>query len=106
MKTKKFLYDPTVSSYDLFTDLHPNTSISIRYKTIDDVKKTIHLLEHLYKTKQYSHKRIVQVAMIMKIRLGLLDKPVQYRLAKKYLDFLKKRTTLKNRYQKTFKIKK
>ena len=58
----------------------------------------------LYKTGKYSHKRIWQVAMIMKVRLQAMLKhhktrypnakhvKQRYQLAKHYLDFLSKRT--------------
>ena len=54
-------------------------------------------LERLYKSGKYSHKRIWQVAMIMKVRLEQLrsKKPKQYSLSKRYYDFLKKRTKTK-----------
>ena len=96
-KTKKqFLYNPKnpSKSLDLFTDENPNDTIHIKYTTLDDVKNTITKLEKLYKNKQYNHKRIMQVAMIMKIRLKYLEnkKPEQYKLANKYYKFLRIRT--------------
>ena len=104
-KTKKhFLYNPKnpKKSLDLFTNDNPNDTIHIKYTTLEDVKNTIDTLEQLYKDKKYPHKRIFQVAMIMKIRLELLKnkKQEQYVLANKYYEFLKKRTKLndKNRY--------
>jgi hypothetical protein len=55
-------------------------------------------LEKLYKNKKYPHKRIWQVGMIMKVRLGVIKdkKPEEYSLAKKYFTFLGKRTQLSN----------
>ena len=47
-------------------------TIKIKYTTLQDVKQTIKKLERLYKTKKYSHKRIWQVAMIMRVRLNVL----------------------------------
>ena len=71
------------------------------------MKNTIDKLEKLYKDKKYTHKRIWQVGMIMKVRLEVLKnkKPEQYKLSKKYLDFLGKRTKLddKMRYKTIFK---
>lgn len=98
-KTKKqFLYNPLnpKKSFDVYIDKNPKDTINIKYTTIDDVKNTINKLERLYKSKQYSHKRIWQVGMIMKVRLEVLKdkKPEQYRLSKKYFDFLGKRTKL------------
>ena len=62
-----------------------------------NVKSTIKKLERLYKSKKYSHKRIWQVAMIMKVRLNVLKemKPKQYKLAERYYNHLKKRTKIK-----------
>jgi hypothetical protein len=97
-KTKKFLYNPNnpKKSFDVYIDKNPNDTISIKYKTIKDVKNTINKLEKLYKNKKYSHKRIWQVAMIMKVRLEVLKnkKPKEYDLANKYFIFLRKRTKL------------
>jgi len=104
-KTKKtFLYNPKnpKKTLDLFTNDNPEDTIHIKYTTLEDVKNTINKLEQLYKDKKYSHKRIFQVGMIMKVRLHLLKdkKQEHYDLANKYYNFLKKRTTLndKERY--------
>jgi hypothetical protein len=109
-KTKKqFLYNPNnpKKSFDVYIDKNPNDTINIKYTTVDDVKNTIHKLERLYKSKKYTHKRIWQVGMIMKVRLEVLKdkKPEQYKLSKKYFDFLGKRTKLSDneRYKLTFK---
>jgi hypothetical protein len=109
-KTKKqFLYNPNnpKKSFDVYIDKNPKDTIHIKYKTIEDVKNTIDKLEKLYKDKKYTHKRIWQVAMIMKVRLNVLKnkKPEQYTLSKKYFDFLGERTNLndKMRYTSTFK---
>jgi hypothetical protein len=108
-KTKKqFLFNPNnpKKSFDVYIDKNPKDTIHIRYKTVDDVKSTIAKLERLYKTKKYSHKRIWQVGMIMKVRLEVLKdkKPQEYKLAKKYFKFLSDRTDLpeKERYEVTF----
>uniref|UniRef100_A0A6C0DTX6 Uncharacterized protein n=1 Tax=viral metagenome TaxID=1070528 RepID=A0A6C0DTX6_9ZZZZ len=108
-KTKKqFLYNPNdpKKSFDVYIDKNPKDTIHIKYTTIEDVKNTIDKLESLYKSKKYSHKRIWQVAMIMKVRLEVLKniKPRQYSLSKKYFDFLKQRTKLdkKERYSLVF----
>ena len=109
-KTKKqFLYNPNnpKKSFDVYIDKNPKDTIPIKYTTLDDVKNTINKLERLYKNKKYPHKRIWQVGMIMKVRLeGVKDKkPEQYKLSKKYFDFLGKRTKLSDneRYKLTFK---
>jgi hypothetical protein len=98
-KTKKqFLYNPKNSkkSFDVYIDKNPKDTIHIKYTTLEDVKNTIDKLEKLYKNKKYSHKRIWQVGMILKVRLKVLQskKPKQYALANKYFKFLGKRTEL------------
>jgi hypothetical protein len=110
-KTKKqFLYNPTnpKKSFDVYIDKNPKDTIHIKYTTLDDVKNTIDKLEKLYKNKTYTHKRIWQVGMIMKVRLKVLQskKPKQYALANKYFNFLGNRTELsdKERYKYIFTI--
>ena len=97
---KKFLYNPNnpKKSFDVYIDKNPNDTIPIKYKTLNDVKNTIKKLERLYKSNKYTHKRIWQVGMIMKVRLEVLKKkkPNEYKLANKYFKFLKKRTKIKN----------
>ena len=109
-KTKKqFLFNPNNpnKSFDVYIDKNPKDTIHIKYTTLDDVKNTINKLEKLYKKKKYTHKRIFQVGMIMKVRLKVLQhiKPQQFNLANKYFQFLGKRTKLedKERYKLTFK---
>ena len=110
-KTKKqFLYNPDnpKKSFDVYIDKNPGDTIHIKYKTTEDVKNTIEHLEKLYKTKKYTHKRIWQVAMIMKVRLQVLKnkKPDQYNMATRYLEFLGKRTKLSetDRYKSKFNL--
>lgn len=106
---KRFLYNPNdpKKSFDVYIDKNPKDTIHIKYTTTEDVKNTIDKLEKLYKAKKYTHKRIWQVAMIMKVRLEVLKnkKPQQYALSKKYFEFLGKRTKLDNnsRYNAVFK---
>ena len=110
-KTKKqFLYNPKnpKKSFDVYIDKNPKDTIHIKYTTLEDVKNTIDKLEKLYKDKKYTHKRIWQVGMIMKVRLKVLQskKPKQYALANKYFKFLGNRTELsdKERYKYIFTI--
>ena len=95
---KKFLFNPhnPAKSFDVYIDKNPKDTIPIKYTTLNDVKKTISTLEKLYKSKQYSHKRIWQVGMILYVRLKVLRKikPIEYELASKYFKFLKHRTSL------------
>ena len=92
-KTKKqFLFNPTnpKKSFDVYIDKNPKDTIHIKYTTLEDVENTIDKLEKLYKNKKYTHKRIWQVGMILKVRLKALQskKPKQYALANKYFKFL------------------
>jgi len=110
-KTKKrFLYNPNnpKKSFDVYIDKNPNDTIHIKYTTVDDVKNTIKKLEKLYKSKKYSHKRIWQVGMIMKVRVEVLKdkKPRQFEIANQYFKFLGERTKLNEseRYKFIFKI--
>jgi hypothetical protein len=100
-KNSTFLYNPNnpKKSFDVYVDKNPKDTIHIKYTTTQDVKNTIDHLEKLYKSKKYTHKRIWQVAMIMKVRLDVLKnkKPKQYTLSKKYFNFLSKRTNLNNK---------
>jgi hypothetical protein len=93
-------------TFDVYTDRNPDDTISIKYNTINDVKQTITKLEKLYKQKKYSHRRIWSVSMILMVRLRVLknQKPKQYDLAKRYFEFIGKRTKLKedNRYKLIF----
>ena len=103
-KTKKqFFFNPEnpKKSFDVYIDKNPRDTIHIKYTTIEDVKNTIDKLEKLYKTKKYTHKRIWQVGMIMKVRLKVLrnKKPKQYALANKYFTFLGKRTKLEEPFR-------
>ena len=121
IKPKQFLYNPDdpKKSFDVYIDKDPSDTISIKYTTVNDVKNTIKKLERLYKSKKYSHKRIWQVGMILKVRLEamLKHKKTKYKKAKfvrqrfnlsnKYFKFLGSRTkkkTFKERKQMKFKI--
>jgi hypothetical protein len=108
-KTKKqFFFNPEnpKKSFDVYIDKNPKDTIHIKYTTLEDVENTIDKLERLYKKKRYTHKRIWQVGMIMKVRLGVLKdkKPKHYALANKYFKFLGNRTNLneKDRYKARF----
>lgn len=106
-QSNQFLYHPDNldKSFDVYIDKNPEDTISIKYKTYDDVKKTISKLERLYKKNKYTHKRIFQVAMILKVRLGVIykkynKKKKEYQLSDKYLKFLNKRTKQYEKYRK------
>lgn len=83
-------------SFDVYLDKNPKDTIPIKYKTLSDVKNTIKKLERLFKSGKYTHKRIWQVGMIMYVRLrAMKGKTKEKALAKKYFNFLKKRTKAK-----------
>lgn len=106
---KEFLYNPNdpKKSFDVYIDKDPSDTIPIKYTTVKDVENTIKKLEKLYKEGKYSHKRIWQVGMIMKVRLEAMKKhkkimypnakdiTKRYHLANKYFKFLGKRTKVK-----------
>ena len=95
---KQFLYNPDdpKKSFDVYIDKDPSDTIPIKYTTVKDVEDTIKKLERLYKNKKYSHKRIWQVGMILKVRLEamLKHKKTKYKNAK----FVKERFQLANKY--------
>ena len=105
-KKKEFLYNPNdpSKSFDVYINKNPSDTIPIKYTTVKDVRETISNLERLYKNKKYPHKRIWQVAMIMKVRLEAMKKhkktrypnaknvTSRYNLANKYFKKLGKRS--------------
>ena len=97
-KRPKFFFNPRNpdKSFDVYVNKNPADTIPIKYKTLDDVKHTIQRLERLYKSGRRPHKRIWQVGMIMKVRLGVLKekKAAEYALANRYFKFLGQRTKL------------
>ena len=109
-KKKQFLFNPQdpKKSFDVYIDKNPNDTIKIKYTTLDDVRNTIFKLEKLYKANKYSHKRIWQVGMILKVRLDVIYKyrKTRYKkakniysrklLANKYFKFLGKRSKEKD----------
>ena len=104
-KKPVFLYHPDNpdKSFDVYIDKDPSDTIPIKYTTLNDVTQTIKKLERHYKKGEYPHKRIWQVAMIMKVRLDVILKrhprvPAiisRQKLAARYFHFLKKRTGVK-----------
>lgn len=109
-RKKQFLYNPNdpKKSFDVYIDKNPNDTIPIAYSTVNEVCETIQKLEKLYKKDAYSHKRIWQVGMIMKVRLGAMKKHKKklypkakhvnerYKLAYRYFKFLGRRTKEKD----------
>lgn len=84
-------------NYDLYSDANPKDTIRIKYKTLQEVKDTINRLERLYKSKKITHSRNVMIVNVMTQRLRVINpNDKRYKLSKKYFDFLKQRTKLKN----------
>ena len=112
MNKKEFFFNPKnpKKSFDVYKDKNPKDTIPIKYSTLTETKNTIKNLEKLYKQDKYSHKRISQVAMILKVRLRVIkeknpkiDKG-RFHLAEKYTNFLKERTKSKDRKKLKFKF--
>ena len=113
MKKNTFFFNPNnKESFNVYNNKNAKDTIPIKYSNITQLTNTIKKLEILYKSNQYSHKRISQVAMIIRVRLQIIkDKNPKIdkgklSLATKYTDFLKNRTKLplQNRKQYTFKL--
>ena len=106
---KEYLYnkDNPKKSRDVYSDDNPKDTIPIKYSTMEQLEETIKKLEKLFKSKKYTHKRIFQVGMIIKVRMEIIyryrktrfkkSKNVtkRYKLSLRYYNFLKKRTKLK-----------
>lgn len=105
---KQFLFNPNnpKKSFDVYVDKNPKDTISIKYKTLSDTKRTIRKLERLYKTNKYDHRRIKQVAVILMVRLRVIkkNKKKSFELAKRYHEFLKKRTKTNKKKRKKLKF--
>jgi len=117
----KFLYNPNnpKKSFDVYIDKNPKDTISMKYTTVNDVKETIKKLERLFKAGKYTHKRIWQVGMILKVRLEAMYKyrntkykkakniVSRFKLAEKYFKFLGRRSKkdgFKERRDMVFKV--
>ena len=118
---KEYLYNKNnpKKSRDVYSDDNPKDTIPIKYSTMEQLEETIKKLEKLFKSKKYTHKRIFQVGMIIKVRMEIIyryrktrfkkSKNVtnRYKLALRYYNFLKRRTklkTLEDRIDLTFTI--
>ena len=100
MKSSCAPYKYCKKEFDVYVDANPKDTISIKYTTVKDVEDTIRKLKKLHKNKTYSHKRIWQVAMIMKVRLEAIKKNhpqvkhinKRVKLAQNYFKSLRKKT--------------
>ena len=100
------MYNPNnpQKSFDVYIDKNPKDTITMKYTTVNDVKETIKKLERLFKAGKYTHKRIWQVGMILKVRLEAMYKyrntkykkakniVSRFKLAEKYFKFLGRRS--------------
>tara|TARA_Y100000114_G_C11760054_1_gene329025 strand:- start:1796 stop:2128 length:333 start_codon:yes stop_codon:yes gene_type:complete len=87
-------------NYDLYSDANPSNTVRIKYKTINDVKNTIQMLEKKYKNNEIKHNRNSQIVNVMTQRLRVILKnhnkgKDRFELSKRYFDFLKERTKMK-----------
>lgn len=111
---KEFLYNKKnpSKSRDIFSNDNPKDTVNVKYSNIKELKGSIIKLEKLFSNKEKNHKRISQIAMIMRVRINEISNKIKtYEkvrsktylndlnkrviLIKKYTDFLKKRTKLK-----------
>ena len=95
-KTKK-KENTFFKDYDLYSDANPRDTVRIKYTTEKDVKDTINKLERMYKSNKITHSRNSQITNVMTQRLRVINpKDKRLMLSKKYFDFLKSRTKIKN----------
>ena len=95
-KTKK-KENTFFKNYDLYSDANPRDTVRIKYTTEKDVKDTVNKLEKMYKSNKITHSRYSQITNVMTQRLRVINpKDKRLMLSKKYFDFLKSRTKIKN----------
>tara|TARA_Y100001972_G_C7397972_1_gene207246 strand:- start:127 stop:477 length:351 start_codon:yes stop_codon:yes gene_type:complete len=104
-KKKEFFFNPNnpSKSFDVYKDKNPKDTVNIAYSNKKQVEQTINKIERLYKNGKITHKRAVQISMILMIRTRVIaekNKSIdkgRSGLAKKYFEWLKeKRTPKKN----------
>jgi len=100
---KQFLFNPKnpKKSFDVYIDKNKADTIPMKYSTLKDVKNYINRLEKIYKKGEKDHSRISKNAMILRVRLRVINEKTgkakdRLNLITKYTDFLKKRTKIKN----------
>lgn len=99
MSNKEFFFNPDnpKKSFDVYKDKNPKDTIPIKYSTLKETKETIKKLEKLYKDDKYPHSRISKVAMILMVRLRVINpEDKRTKLAIRYFEFLKDRTKEKD----------
>ena len=80
---------PKGSDRRLYTDENPKDTVSIKYATVEDAKKTIRKVKNI--NKPYSRK--IQILTVLEQRAKYGGKPQQASLAKKAKIQLKKART-------------
>ena len=101
--SKQFLFNPNdpKKSFDVYIDKNKNDTIPMQYSTLKEVKDYIKRLEKIYKSGEKDHSRISKNAMILRVRLRIINEKTgkakdRLNLATRYSNFLKERTKLKN----------
>ena len=109
--SNKFLFNPNnpKKSFDVYIDKNPKDTIPMKYTTLNDVKNTIKNLEKIYKKGEKNHSRISKNAMILRVRLRVINEKTgkgkdRLNLATKYTNFLKERTKLDEKQRKKLKF--
>ena len=111
---KQFLFNPDdpKKSFDVYIDKNEKDTIPMKYTTLKEVENYINLLEKIYKKGEKPHTRISKNAMILRVRLRIINEKTgkakdRLKLITEYTNFLKQRTkkkTLKERKEMKFKI--
>ena len=81
---------PKGSSRRLYTDENPKDTVSIKYATVEDAKKTIRKVKNI--NKPYARK--IQILTVLEQRAKVQNKNEQSRLAKAAKKQLKKSRTV------------
>lgn len=104
---KEFLYNKSnpERSRDIYSNDNPSDTINVKFKSKEDLKNTIKKLERIYKKGEKDHRRISQVALVIRVRLEVIKKNSKknvegdlddrLKLIKEYVKFLKERTKIK-----------
>ena len=86
-----------MNPFDVYIDKDPTDTISIKYTTIKDVKKTIKKLEKLYKSNKYNVNFMASwYDYVYTFKSFKKKKPKEFKLSEKYFKFLGKRTKIKD----------
>ena len=81
---------PKGSSRRLYTDENPKDTVSIKYATVEDAKKTIRKVKNINKT----YARKIQILTVLEQRAKVQGKSKQEQLAKAAKKQLKKSRTV------------